>query len=137
MSTKTPQVTIGETATVEETVTESDIEQFATLSGDHNPLHLDDEYAENTMFDGRIAHGTLVEGFISASLAAFSGVVVFLDKHVSFTDPVKPGDTVTATATITDEIDDNMFEVDVEATVDGTPVIDGTVTILILPEYSS
>src|SRR5262245_6363472 len=55
----------GMSATYERTVTVADIEAFAAVSGDHNPVHLDDAYAKTTMFKGRIAHGMLGASFIS------------------------------------------------------------------------
>jgi ribonuclease HI len=125
---------VGDTGVASETITDDDIEAFAGLSGDENPLHLNDQYADETMFNGRIAHGTLVEGIISAALADLDGVIVYLGKELSFKAPVRPGDTVTAEATITGR-DDNIYTTDVIAiTDDNTVVIEGTATIQINEE---
>jgi len=88
-----------EFTTPRRTVTEADIVNFAGLSGDFNPLHTDEEYAKNTIFKGRIAHGALTFsimtglwdkiGFIRESIIAFYGI----DK-LRFTKPVYPGDTI-------------------------------------------
>lgn len=126
---------IGDTSTASKTITEEDIETFADLTGDTNPLHLDEEYAEETMFNGPIAHGTLVEGVVSAALADFTGVVIYLEKSLSFTTPVRAGDTVTAEATLSDQYDKNNFSADITVSTDrGTEVITGTATIKINPE---
>lgn len=126
---------IGDVGTASKTITTEAIEAFADISGDENPLHLNDVYADETMFNGRIAHGTLVEGVVSAALAALDGVVVYLGKELSFKAPVRPGDTVTANATITAESSDNVYTVEVAATVDDdTVVIDGTATVQINEE---
>ena len=126
---------IGDTGTASKSITDADIEAFAQLSGDENPLHLNDQYADETMFNGRIAHGTLVEGIISAALADLDGVIIYLGKELAFKHPVRPGDTVTAEATVTDRTDDGVCTVDVTATTDeGTVVIEGTATIQINEE---
>ena len=79
-------------------VTEQDVEIFAEVSGDKNPLHLDEEYAKGTRFHGRIAHGMIGAGFISAAIA---GVLpgpgtVYLSQMLNFERPVRIGDRVTA-----------------------------------------
>ncbi|MFP3287269.1 MAG: MaoC family dehydratase [Acidilobus sp.] len=84
------------------TVTESHIAAFAGLSGDFNPLHVDDEYAKGTIFKGRIAHGVLTLSFISALLGmAFSGTLVALTEiEAKFLRPVRPGDTIRPVAEV-------------------------------------
>lgn len=79
-------------------VTEQDVEMYAEISGDKNPLHLDEEYAQKTRFHGRIAHGMIGAGFISAAIA---GVLpgpgtVYLNQTLNFERPVRIGDRVTA-----------------------------------------
>jgi len=92
------EFTVGEEATLTKTVTLADIETFARISGDTNPLHLDDDYARSTRFGGRIAHGMLVAGLISAVLGTqLPGPgAVYLGQELRFTAPVRPGDTLTA-----------------------------------------
>jgi len=121
----------GDTSTATKTITHDDIEAFADLTGDDNPLHLDSDYASETMFDSRIAHGTLVEGVISAALADLPGLVIYLGKELTFNAPVRAGDTVTATATVTDRDDNDHCTVQITTTTDdGTEVVTGTAMIM-------
>ena len=94
---------VGDTATLTKTITDEDIRAFAALTGDHNPIHLDDEYAATTRFGRRIAHGMLSASLISAVLAnELPGRgSVYLSQSLKFLAPVYPGDTVTARVTIT------------------------------------
>ena len=97
------QITIGDKFTTERLVTDDLIRKFAEVSGDYNPIHLDEEVAKNTRFGKRIAHGMLSGAFISAVLGyEFSErKIVYLSQTLKFTAPVFIGDTVTATATVT------------------------------------
>lgn len=79
-------------------ISEQDVELFAEVSGDKNPLHLDEEYAQTTRFHGRIAHGMIGAGIISAAIA---GVLpgpgtIYLNQTLNFERPVRIGDRVTA-----------------------------------------
>ncbi|URK17303.1 MaoC family dehydratase [Thalassospira sp. GO-4] len=89
---------VGLAANYAKTVTETDIVMFAGLSGDTNPVHLNDEYARTTMFEGRIAHGMLSAGFISTVLGTrLPGPgTIYLSQNLQFKAPVRIGDTVTA-----------------------------------------
>ena len=89
---------IGQRATRKKTFTAADIEAFADASGDRNPVHLDDQYAKTTQFGGRIAHGMLVAGLISAVLGTeLPGPgTIYLGQTLSFKHPVHVGDTVAA-----------------------------------------
>lgn len=93
---------LGMQASMARTVTEADIVMFAGVTGDTNPVHLNEEYANATIFKGRIAHGMLSAGLISAVLGTkLPGPgCVYLEQNMRFTAPVKIGDTVTATATV-------------------------------------
>ncbi len=84
------------------TVTKADIALFAEVSGDLNPLHMSDEYAKQTFFGGRIAHGALTQALLSAAMAKLPGLVVFLSQSIRFLKPVRIGDTITATAEVID-----------------------------------
>ncbi len=103
--------TIGEKASLSHTVSASDVAEFARISGDHNPVHLDDEYARTTRFGGRIAHGMLTAGFISAVLGTkLPGPGgIYLNQTLKFTAPVRIGDTITATAEVTAYRDDKRI----------------------------
>jgi len=88
---------VGDHVRFSKTITEADVWAFAAASGDTNQLHLDEDYAAQTRFDGRIVHGTLVSGLISAALARLPGLTIYLSQDLSFQGPVGIGDRVTAT----------------------------------------
>ena len=93
---------LGDSAEITKTITEADVEAFAEATGDHNPIHLDDEFAKTTRFGRRIAHGMLTASLISAVLAnKLPGEgSVYLGQSLQFVAPVFPGDEVTARVTI-------------------------------------
>ena len=93
-------VDIGLKTTHTRTVTEADISLFATISGDSSPIHMNQEYASKTFFGGRIAHGVIALGLLSAAMAKLPGLVIFLSQQVKFLKPVKIGDTITAIAEV-------------------------------------
>ena len=95
---------VGDSASLSKAISEEDVMVFAKLVGDDNPVHLDDEYARNTRFKGRIVHGALVSGLISAALGTkLPGPgAIYLSQRVEFLHPVRPGDTVTAIVEVTD-----------------------------------
>lgn len=92
----------GDSATYSKTITDDDIRAFAALAGDHNSVHLDDEYARKTRFGRRIAHGMLSASLISTVIGMkLPGVgSIYLSQSFKFVAPVFPGDTVTAKATV-------------------------------------
>jgi 3-hydroxybutyryl-CoA dehydratase len=94
---------IGQTAELRRTVTEHDIESFAAVTGDANPVHLDEAYAAATQFKGRIAHGMLSAGYISAVLGTqLPGPgAIYLSQTLNFRRPVRIGDEVTAEVKVT------------------------------------
>ncbi|HKS26713.1 MAG TPA: MaoC family dehydratase [Pyrinomonadaceae bacterium] len=94
---------VGDTDSLTKTITDDDIRAFADLTTDHNPVHLDDEFAKTTRFGRRIAHGMLGAGLISAVLAnKLPGTgTVYLSQSLNFVAPVYPGDTITARVTVT------------------------------------
>lgn len=98
------QLIQGQTAEFSRTITETDIQIFAGLSGDFNPVHVDKEYACNTFFQERIAHGLLTASFLSRLLGMHlpGPGSVYVSQTLFFTKPVYIGDTVTAQAEITD-----------------------------------
>ncbi len=93
---------VGQTSSFTKTVTEKDVETFAEISGDKNPVHLDEAYAKQTRFGKRIAHGTLTVGLISAVLGnQLPGHgTVYMSQSIKFLKPVYFDDTVTATVEI-------------------------------------
>lgn len=94
--------TIGQNASCSKTITESDVVLFAGLSGDFNPIHIDIEYAKNTRFNQRIAHGLLTSTLLSQLLGMHlpGKGSVYMEQLISFKAPVFIGDTITATATV-------------------------------------
>jgi len=97
------KIKIGDTASVSKTITQADIENFADLSGDHNPIHLDKDYAAQTRFGSRIAHGLLTSSLISAVIGnKLPGLgSIYLGQTLQFVAPVFPGDTIVARAMVT------------------------------------
>lgn len=97
-------IKVGHKVSFSKTVTDKDIQTFAEVTGDTQPLHLDESYAAKTRFKGRIAHGMLAAGFISAALGmklAPNCTVVYMSQQLRFQRPVKIGDTVTANCEVT------------------------------------
>ncbi|MGB4064952.1 MAG: MaoC family dehydratase [Azonexus sp.] len=122
------QLQPGMSASIAKTVTEADIILFAGISTDVNPAHLDEEYAKTTMFGGRIAHGMLSAGFISAVLANHlpGAGTIYLSQTLKFKAPVRPGDTVRATVTVKEvNVEKNRVILDTVCTVAGKTVIEG------------
>jgi len=97
---------VGQTASYSKTVEERDIQLFAAMSGDHNPVHLDAEYAAGTMFKERIAHGMFSGALISAAVACeLPGPgTIYLGQTMRFTLPVKLGDTLTVRLEILEKL---------------------------------
>jgi 3-hydroxybutyryl-CoA dehydratase len=123
----------GMTASFAKTVTEADILMFSAVSCDINALHVCEEYARTTIFGGRIAHGMLSVGFISAVLAnRLPGPgTIYLGQTLKFKAPVRAGDTVTATLTVKEvNVEKKRAVLDAVCTVGGKVVIEGESTML-------
>lgn len=124
---------IGMTRDLLKEVTDHDIELFAEISTDRNPVHLDDTYALDTIFEGRIAHGMLTAGLISAVIGEQlpGHGTVYLSQSLKFIAPVRPGDMVRAVATVT-EIDYARRRVTLatHCEVRGKPVLKGEAVVL-------
>lgn len=99
------ELEIGQSASFTKTVTEADCYNYAGVSGDFNPAHINEAYAEKTFFKSRIAHGMLSAGFISAVLGTkLPGPgTIYMSQDLKFLKPVYFGDTITAECTV-DEI---------------------------------
>ncbi|MFT6774918.1 MAG: 3-hydroxybutyryl-CoA dehydratase [Paracoccaceae bacterium] len=126
-------IEIGMTRHVRKTIADRDIELFAEISTDHNPVHLDDAYAQDTIFGGRIAHGMLTAGLISAVIGEQlpGHGSVYLGQSLKFMAPVRPGDTVVAEVTVR-EIDHGRRRVtlDCRCLVGDTVVLKGEALVL-------
>ncbi len=124
------EIKVGDSASFAKTITEADVSLYAGLTGDFNPIHIDAEYAKQSMFKERVAHGMLVSGLISAVLGTqLPGPnSIYLGQDLKFTAPVKIGDTVTAVATVTEKRDDKRI-IKLKTTVSnqrGEVVIEGS-----------
>lgn len=128
------QLKVGDTAEFSKTVTESDICLFAGITGDLNPAHVNEAYAKNTFFKGRIAHGMLSAGFISAVLGTLlpGPGTIYLRQELNFLAPVRIGDTVTACAEVVEKLTEkNRVRLRTSCTnQDGTKVVDGEATVM-------
>ena len=95
---------VGQTAVIARTITDADIVLFAGISGDTNPVHINEEFAAGTMFSGRIAHGMLTASFISTVIGTrLPGPgCIYLSQSLRFKAPVRVGDTIWARATVTE-----------------------------------
>ena len=124
---------IGMSRSVSKTIGDKEIEMFAELSTDHNPVHMDEEYAQETIFQGRIAHGMLTAGLISAVIGEQlpGHGTVYLKQALRFMAPVRPGDRVVAVVTVA-EIDYSKRRVTLECAcnVGDTVVLKGTALVL-------
>lgn len=124
---------IGMSRSLHKVITDKDIEMFAEVSTDHNPVHLDADYAAKTMFKGRIAHGMLSAGLISAVIGEQlpGHGTIYLGQSLKFLAPVRPGDEVVAEVKVV-AIDHARRRVTLETTcsVGDTTVIKGEALVL-------
>jgi 3-hydroxybutyryl-CoA dehydratase len=127
------EIEMGMTRSLRKTVTDADIEMFAQVSTDRNPVHLDDAYARDTIFEGRIAHGMLTAGLISAVIGEQlpGHGTVYMGQTLKFLGPVRPGDMVLAEVEVTG-IDHakRRVQLDCRCTVDGKKVLAGEATVM-------
>ena len=127
------ELRIGMSAVFARRIGEADVVKFAEVSGDHNPVHLDEDYARLTNFGGRIVHGILSAGLISAVIAAkLPGPgTIYLKQNLKFCAPVRIGDTVEAKVTVAEIIADrNRVVLNTTCWVGETVVIDGDALVL-------
>jgi len=102
------EMTVGQSASFTKTVTEADVVLFGGISGDLNPAHFNEEYAKDTIFKGRIAHGMLGASFISTVLGMHlpGPGSIYMKQDLKFLAPVYFNDTVTATCTVKEIIEE-------------------------------
>ncbi len=125
---------VGDSVRFTKQITDKDVRTFAAMTGDTNRLHLSDEYAETTRFGGRIAHGTLVSGMISAALARLPGLTIYLSQTVEFLGPVELGTTLTAVVEVVEDLGDSQYRLSTTIeNQDGELVVDGEAVVLIDP----
>lgn len=128
------ELAIGMSRSLRKVVTDRDIELFAEVSTDHNPVHLDDDYARDTIFQGRIAHGMLTAGLISAVIGEQlpGHGTVYMGQTLKFMAPVRPGDMVLAEVTVRDiDHSKRRATLDCACSVDGKTVLRGEATVLV------
>ena len=128
------ELSVGQSARLLRTLTQADIQAFAAVSGDTNPAHLNHEYANDTLFHGVIAHGMWGGALISALLGTqFPGPgTIYLEQVLHFTKPVRIGDTLTVTVTVTSK-DDEKKRIELDCAVlnqKGQSVLHGTARVL-------
>jgi acyl dehydratase/CBS domain-containing protein len=121
---------VGDVVRFTKTVSEVDVEAFARATGDTNRLHLEESFAARSRFGGRIAHGVLGSGVISAALARIPGLTIFLSLELSFLAPVGIGETVTAVCEVIEDLggrkyrlSTELFDAERECVIDGEAVV--------------
>ncbi len=126
-------IAIGMTRSLTKVVTDRDIELFAEVSTDQNPVHMDDDYARDTIFGGRIAHGMLTAGLVSAVIGEQlpGHGTVYLGQSLKFLAPVRPGDLVTAEVEVTGiDYPKRRVTMETRCLVDGKKVLVGEANVL-------
>lgn len=127
------QLSVGQSASFTKTLSQDEIEQFARISGDDNPAHVDDAWAAASMFGGRVAHGVLTAGLISAVLGTrLPGPgTIYMSQTLKWLAPVRPGDELTATATVREIVaEKNRVILDTVVEVDGKTVLTGEALVM-------
>ena len=127
---------VGHKVSFTKTVSDGDLRSFAEVSGDNQPLHLDDTFGQRTRFGKRIAHGMLSAGFISAVLGTRlypAGIVIYLSQTLQFRRPVAVGDTITAEAEVLSaDAKKNILTLRTDCTnQDGEVVTRGEATVML------
>lgn len=126
-------IEIGMMRSLRKEITDQDIELFAEVSTDRNPVHLDDDYAKGTMFKGRIAHGMLTAGLISAVIGEQlpGHGTVYLGQSLKFLAPVRPGDVVDVEVTATEiDLPRRRVTLETRAMVGDTLVVKGEALVM-------
>ena len=126
-------IEMGMTRYIRKIITDKDIELFAEISTDRNPVHLDDDYARDTIFEGRIAHGMLTAGLISAVIGEQlpGHGTIYMSQNLKFLAPVRPGDLVHAEVKVVDMlIDKRRVKLDCRCEVNGKNVLVGEAMVL-------
>jgi len=125
---------LGMEASVQRTVSEQDIVEFANVSGDKNPVHLDEDYANKTMFKQRIAHGMLTASYISAvfGMEMPGPGAIYVSQTLKFRAPVHIGDVVTAKVKVVELIPGKRrVRFECQCTVASKPVLEGEAVLLV------
>lgn len=132
------ELSVGQAASQSHSVSETDLQMFAAVSGDNNPVHLDEEFAAASRFKGRIAHGMLTGALISAAIACkMPGPgSVYLGQQLSFMRPVKIGDELEVQLEVLEKLPKNQVRIrTLVVNQQGKAVVDGEALVL-APESS-
>ncbi|WP_317055815.1 MULTISPECIES: MaoC family dehydratase [Roseovarius] len=127
------EIEMGMVRSLQKVVTDEDIQMFAEVSTDFNPVHMDDDYARDTIFEGRIAHGMLTAGLISAVIGEQlpGHGTVYMGQTLKFLAPVRPGDMVLAEVEVIDiDYAKRRVQLATRCLVDGKKVLVGEATVL-------
>lgn len=127
------ELQVGQKASYQRTVAERDIQLFAEVSGDRNPVHLDAEYAAPTQFKERIAHGMLTGALISAAIACTlpGPGTIYLGQNLRFTRPVKLGDALTVELEVLEKLPKNRVRIATRVlNQQGKSVVDGEAEVM-------
>jgi 3-hydroxybutyryl-CoA dehydratase len=126
---KISEISVGDTAEFSKTISEADIYMFAGVTGDLNPFHINEAYARQTFFKGRIAHGMLLAGFISTVVGCYlpGPGAIYVKQELNFLAPARIGDTITAKVVVTEVMqEENRIILDTFClNQDGEKVLDG------------
>ena len=131
------KIAIGQSASISKTITDKDVEAFADIVGDHNPVHLDEEYAKNTIFGRKIVHGMFGASLISATIGTKlpGNGTIYLNQSLSFKRPVYINDTIEAIVTVQNIVTKNEKLIITLDTIckdsNDEAVIDGQATVLV------
>ncbi|MCO5785963.1 3-hydroxybutyryl-CoA dehydratase [Pseudomonas sp. G11-1] len=127
------EVRVGDTASVSHIVSERDLILFATVSGDVNPVHLDQQFAETTPFKGRIAHGMLSGALISAAIACeLPGPgTIYIGQELNFLRPVRLDDEIRIELEVLEKLPKNRLKIATRViNQDAKKVVDGVATVM-------
>lgn len=127
-------LSVGQEASLSNTVSEANIVAFAEISGDRNPVHLDADYAATTMFKERIAHGMLSAAYISAvfGMKLPGPGAIYMSQTLKFKAPVKIGDTVVTTVKVAELMPEKRrARFECVCTVNDKPVVEGEAMLMV------
>ncbi|HYE84592.1 MAG TPA: MaoC family dehydratase [Clostridia bacterium] len=127
------EINVGDKASFEKTISETDVYMFAGVTGDMNPAHINHEAMKNTKFGGRIVHGMLTAGLVSAVLGMQlpgSGTI-YLSQQLNFKAPVKMGETIKAVAEVIEKLEKGRVRIKTTCyNQDGVEVLDGEALVI-------
>jgi acyl dehydratase/CBS domain-containing protein len=125
-------VDVGDVVRFRKRLSATDVEAFAEASGDTNRVHLDAAFAARTRFGGRIAHGVLTAGLVSAALARLPGLVIYLSQDLSFRAPVPLGERLTAVCEVVEDLGSGKYELTTVVYDESNEVVlDGCAVVLV------